>query len=259
MRLLSAKSEELEGLREGEPVHGAPSGSGDGGAVDAVPQDVAEETARAVAEASGEDVGSGSGTGSGAGSGSGSGGRPTGGSGGSGSSGGSGDGGAEGESGADVAAVDPNAETQAFPARRERHTPLYGRGKRILPWKHKARLAPPQRRRRKIVVRSLWGCVLVVCGTVGWSIAGALTSPGTDTVQARLAEWGRDHGLGGVVSTLEKWQYDLDPPKKGGTVDARQFSDLGPTTAAPGQQPAGQADQVRLGADQVRRRPEPGS
>ena len=135
----------------------------------------------------------------------------------------------------------------SFPARRDRHTPLYGRGKRILPWKHKSRLAPKQRRRRKIIVRSLWGCVLIVFGTIGWSIAGALTTPGTDTVQARLAEWGRDHGLGGVVSTLEKWQYDLDPPKKGGTVDARQFSDLGPTTA-PGAVPPSSSKPGKTGS-----------
>jgi hypothetical protein len=271
VRLLSAKSEELSGLREGEPVDGAPAsggsggpggsgasagsvGSGDGGAADAVAQDVAEETARAVAEASGEDAGSGSGFGSSAGKGPGSGvdAKPTGGSGGSDGSGDSGSSaGSDGSGGSGAGAgandqvgvaahtgtdfrADPDADTKPFPAPREHHTPLYGRGKRILPWKHKARLAPGQRRRRKIVVGSLWGCVLVVCGTVGWSVAGALTSPGTDTVQARLAEWGRDHGLGGVVSTLEQWQYDLNPPKKGGSVDTRQFSDLGPTQAPSG-------------------------
>lgn len=222
MRLLSAKSEELEGLHDGEP--GGPGGAGGYGGhsghsgLAEVAQDVAEETARAVAEASGEDV------------------RP---------GAGSGDHGpadtAATTSSEAAAAVDPLAQTvtladadadaKPVPARRERHTPLYGRGKRVLPWKHIARLAASQRRRRKLVVRSLWGCVLIVCGTLGWSVTGALTSPGTDTVQARLAEWGRDHGLGGVVSTLEKWQYDLNPPSKGGTVDARQFGDLGPTSA----------------------------
>ncbi|WP_344667837.1 phosphodiester glycosidase family protein [Catenulispora yoronensis] len=271
---MSAKSEELEGLREGEPVDGVAAGTGaddavdplaetrvvatvdepregdalgathvDARAVDAVPvdavpvdavpvdavprdrvrdavqdlvqdpvqevaQDVAEETARAVAEAADD----GATTASVATT-------------------------ATTATAAATATADAagNPRTDAaeprFPARREHHTFLYGRGKRVLPWKHKARLTPPQRRRRKIVVRSLWGGVLVVCGTIGWSVAGALTSPGTDTVQARLAEWGRDHGLGGVVSTLEQWQYDLDPPTKGGAVDARQFSDLGPTTA----------------------------
>jgi hypothetical protein len=265
VRLLSAKSEELEALREGEPadgkagvVHGDALGEtavidagSAGGAVggevrgdqadelaetvslpaapdrlpgDAlsetvslsqagdhdhmrmrphadstssdVPQDVAEETARAVAEA----------------------------------------GVAYQESDEPAAAVaaegtEDEASGAPLPERRQRRTPLYGRGFRILPWKHKARLNPKQRRRRKIVVRSLWGCVLLFFGTVAWSIAGALTSPGTDTVQARLAEWGHDHGLAGVVTTLEQWQYDLNPPSKGGSVDAKQFTDLGPTTA----------------------------
>jgi hypothetical protein len=36
-------------------------------------------------------------------------------------------------------------------------------------------------------------------------------------VAARLAEWGRDHGLGGVVTWLESVQYQLNPPPVGGT------------------------------------------
>ncbi|WP_143765422.1 phosphodiester glycosidase family protein [Catenulispora acidiphila] len=130
------------------------------------------------------------------------------------------------------------ASEAPFPARRQRHTPLYGRGFRVLPWKHRARLNPNQRRRRKIVVRSLWGAVLLFFGTLAWSVAGALTQPGTDTVQARLAEWGRDHGLGGAVAQLEQWQYDLNPPSKGGSVDAKQFTDLGPTTAPSSAKPS---------------------
>jgi hypothetical protein len=161
-----------------------------------VPQDVAEETARAVAEAGVAYQQS-----------------------------------DEPAAAASAEATEDEASHAPLPARRQRHTPLYGRGFRVLPWKHKARLNPGQRRRRKIVVRSLWGCVLLFFGTVAWSIAGALTSPGTDTVQARLAEWGHDHGLAGVVTTLEQWQYDLNPPSKGGSVDVKQFTDLGPTTA----------------------------
>ena len=162
-----------------------------------MPQDVAEETARAVAEGRGRLSGVR---------------RPA-------------------AAAVAAEATADEASEAPLPARRQRHTPLYGRGIRVLPWKHKARLNPKQRRRRKIVVRSLWGCVLLFFGTVAWSITGALTSPGTDTVQARLAEWGHDHGLAGVVTTLEQWQYDLNPPSKGGSVDAKQFTDLGPTTA----------------------------
>jgi hypothetical protein len=184
-----------------------------------VPQDVADETARAVAEASGDDAGSADGGFRGGDSADGS------------------DSGSDREAAANALTEDEAAEA-AFPARRKRHTPLYGRGIRVLPWKHKSRLNPGQRRRRKIVVRSVWGCVLVFFGTIAWSITGALTSPGTDTVQARLAEWGHDHGLAGVVTTLEQWQYDLNPPSKGGSVDAKQFTDLGPTAAAPGTKPS---------------------
>jgi hypothetical protein len=51
---------------------------------------------------------------------------------------------------------------------------------------------------------------------VGWSVTSALTAPGTDSVAARLAEWGREHGLGGVILGLEKLQYDVHPPRTGG-------------------------------------------
>ncbi|WOP19464.1 phosphodiester glycosidase family protein [Raineyella sp. LH-20] len=52
------------------------------------------------------------------------------------------------------------------------------------------------------------------------SLGSALAAPGTDTTVARVAEWARDHHLGGAVTLLEQWQYRLDPPKSGGTPDA---------------------------------------
>jgi hypothetical protein len=51
---------------------------------------------------------------------------------------------------------------------------------------------------------------------IGWSIGSALMAPGTDSIAARLAEWGRDHGLGPFVTALEKQQYQQDPPQLGG-------------------------------------------
>jgi Phosphodiester glycosidase len=57
-------------------------------------------------------------------------------------------------------------------------------------------------------------CVLVVLA--GWSIGGVLTAPGTDSTAARLAEWARDHGLGGLVTYLEQQQYAQNQPKIGG-------------------------------------------
>src|SRR5674536_114216 len=40
---------------------------------------------------------------------------------------------------------------------------------------------------------------LLALGIVGWSVGRALTAPGTDSVAARLAEWGRDHGASSLI------------------------------------------------------------
>src|SRR6476646_10103913 len=45
----------------------------------------------------------------------------------------------------------------------------------------------------------------------------ALRAPGADPAPAKLAEWARDHGLGRLVSSAEKLQYQQDPPVVGGT------------------------------------------
>lgn len=57
----------------------------------------------------------------------------------------------------------------------------------------------------------------VLAGTVvGPSVVGALLAPGTDSVAARLAECGRDHGFDGLITWLEKQQYEHNPPPTGG-------------------------------------------
>jgi hypothetical protein len=64
------------------------------------------------------------------------------------------------------------------------------------------------------------GIALGLCGFLavcGWSIGSALSTPGSDSTAARLAEWGRDHGLGGVVTWLEQQQYQRHQPTVGGT------------------------------------------
>lgn len=58
--------------------------------------------------------------------------------------------------------------------------------------------------------------VLVLAAVTGPSLTHALTRPGSDGVAARLAEWGRDHGFGGVVTWLEARQYELNQPATGG-------------------------------------------
>jgi len=73
--------------------------------------------------------------------------------------------------------------------------------------------------RRRWVV----GTILTVMGmlliTAGLSIKQTLTAPGSDGTSVRLAEWGRDHGLGPVVTLAESIQYRLHPPASGGTPD----------------------------------------
>ncbi len=51
-----------------------------------------------------------------------------------------------------------------------------------------------------------------------WSLTGALTAPGTDSVAARVAEWGRDHHAAWLVTWLEKRTYQA--PKVGGAPAA---------------------------------------
>lgn len=49
------------------------------------------------------------------------------------------------------------------------------------------------------------------------TVAGeALQVPGNDPVAAKLAEWGRDHGLNDVITGLEKVQYAGSQPATGG-------------------------------------------
>jgi len=60
--------------------------------------------------------------------------------------------------------------------------------------------------------------VVILVVSTGVSVAPALTAPGTDSVAARLAEWGRDHGLGWAVTALEQAQYANDKPSVGGDV-----------------------------------------
>jgi len=74
---------------------------------------------------------------------------------------------------------------------------------------------PRRRRWRRLQLAML--VVTVVAGTVvGASVVGGLRAPGTDSVAARLAEWGRDHGFDGLITWLEKQQYDHSPPATGG-------------------------------------------
>ncbi|HEV2635589.1 MAG TPA: phosphodiester glycosidase family protein [Actinocrinis sp.] len=106
------------------------------------------------------------------------------------------------------------------------------------PGKKKKVRSAKSRRRRKIVLRSTLGVFLLVTGYVGVTLYPYLTQPGTDPLEARVAEWGRDHHLGAAVTWLENHTYQA--PATGGSLTASQLAQLstGPTAAPP---PAGPA------------------
>lgn len=86
---------------------------------------------------------------------------------------------------------------------------------------------------RRTVLISLSIVLAIFLGSLTWSIGTVLSAPGTDTVAARLAEWGRDHGLGFVVTAAENVQYWLNPPKIGGKPSGAELKDLNAQTAQP--------------------------
>lgn len=100
--------------------------------------------------------------------------------------------------------------------------------------RHASHARRPRLRRGALVVISL-GCIWLI-----WSIVLALTAPGTDSMAAKLAEWGRVHHLGWVITELEKVQYNLSKPAVGGTV-AGGIPKVGPRTGPASTAPASQA------------------
>ena len=76
----------------------------------------------------------------------------------------------------------------------------------------------PRPSRRRYWVRRAGVVLVVLLIWPAWSIGGALTAPGTDTTAARLAEWARFNGLGWAVDSLEQIQYQMNPPKVGGSL-----------------------------------------
>ncbi|WP_370085767.1 phosphodiester glycosidase family protein [Streptacidiphilus sp. MAP12-16] len=83
--------------------------------------------------------------------------------------------------------------------------------------------APRRGRIRRLLslrtTKAMLSLTAIFAGWLAWSLGGALTAPGDDSVAARVAEWGRDHHLGPVVTFLESAQYKAHPPKVGGRPD----------------------------------------
>ena len=75
-----------------------------------------------------------------------------------------------------------------------------------------------RRPRWRTIRRALFYAFLVFLLLLGYSLGRTLTRPTTESLSAKLAEWGRDHHLGFAVTWLEQVQYDLNPPKKGGQL-----------------------------------------
>lgn len=65
-------------------------------------------------------------------------------------------------------------------------------------------------------VNALLGTVAVVLVVLAAMALQALRAPGADSAEAKLAEWGRDHGLATQVTWLERLKYEQDPPAVGG-------------------------------------------
>ena len=72
----------------------------------------------------------------------------------------------------------------------------------------------------------------------GVSVPLALAGEGPNSTAAAVAEWARVHGLGGVVTLMEKVAYALNPPRSGGTVAGGIESPTPVSVATPTAAPA---------------------
>jgi hypothetical protein len=103
------------------------------------------------------------------------------------------------------------------------------RGGRVRDWGRTFVLGLPGPRRAAL---TLIGLLLVA---VGWSVGCALLAPGSDSIAARLAEWGRDNGFDPVITGLEKATY-VPPPTGGepaGGIRTPDGSLVAPAAAGP--------------------------
>jgi Phosphodiester glycosidase len=99
---------------------------------------------------------------------------------------------------------------------------------------------PPRdaRGRGPLIRRGVALVMVALLVPTGWSYIQALTAPGTDPWTARSVEWLRDHGMNGVVNTVEHWWFTSHAPPVGGKPNHGL-----PTQAAP----RGSASVRRLG------------
>ena len=89
------------------------------------------------------------------------------------------------------------------------------------------------RRIRRFMFRSVLLVFVVVFGYVAYTIEPYFTYPGSDTISARVAEWGRDHHLSWAVTWLENSTYKAPPV--GGKLSGQQVKQLQGVTVDPAQ------------------------
>jgi hypothetical protein len=89
-------------------------------------------------------------------------------------------------------------------------------------------------RRRQAVLRVTVVVLVLALGSAGLAAADALSTPGNDSAGAKLAEWGRDHGLGGLITWLEGLKYAADQPAIGGVPPGGIPTANGTENPAPG-------------------------
>jgi hypothetical protein len=98
--------------------------------------------------------------------------------------------------------------------------------------------APPRQNRlpahvywRRRAIVALAALTIGFVGYLGITLAFALHNPSYGvSLQARGAEWGRQHGLGGFVTWVETEWYKLHPAKTGGNPNGTHAFGNGPTT-----------------------------
>lgn len=84
--------------------------------------------------------------------------------------------------------------------------------------------------------RALLGVTAVVVALATWlavDLGPVLAAPSQDSLLARTAEWARTRGLGGLVTELEKIDYQLNPPPTGGVPDSGIPQAGSPVSVAP--------------------------
>jgi hypothetical protein len=78
------------------------------------------------------------------------------------------------------------------------------------------RVPRPRRRRIALTILAVLGLVLAVPAL---SLFQALRAPGNLTATEKTVEWMRDHDLGPVVNSVERWWFSNHQPKEGGEPD----------------------------------------